>query len=240
MAEDVVRTDDRSTWREEHIAVFERRYPQGTTARLAFDLALYTAQQRADLRGMGPGHIGNGHIRVREYRTGKESMIPMHPRLVASLTLKRGNRTAFLLSDRGKPFASDESFGLWFARKCAEAGLKGFGLRGLRQASARRLAEIGVSAKRIEAVTGFSVDPQAEPKRGAGKQGNGQVAEAGMAQSVGLGVETEALPFPGEYDFPIQIRDDLIVRFSSLPMDLSRDEAEKICRVILALAAPAP
>ena len=195
---------------------------------------------------MGPGHIDNGRIRVREYRTGKESMIPMHPRLVASLTLKRGNRTAFLLSDRGKPFASDESFGLWFSRKCAEAGLKGFCLRGLRQASARRLAEIGVPAKRVEAVTGFSADPQpAQPKRGAEKrsagkkQGSGQVAEADTAQALALRVETEGFPFPGEYDFPIQIRDGLVVRFSSLPMDLSRDEAEKICRVILALADPA-
>jgi len=243
VADNVVRADDR-IWREEHIAAFERRYPLGTTARLAFDLALYTAQQRAELRRMGPDHIDNGRIRVREYKTGKESMIPMHPRLVASLTLKRGNHTAFLLSDRDKPFASDESFGLWFSRKCADAGLKGFGFRGLRQASARRLPEVGLSARRVEAITGIVREEERLPQlQSVPRPGLAQVVPGALAEGLEQAVVSPAPegrgPFLGEFDFPVQIRDDLVVRFSRLPMDLSREEAEKICRVIMAMADPA-
>ena len=35
--------------------------------------------------------------------------------------------------------------------------------------------------------------------------------------------------------FPIQIREDLVVRFAHIPNDLTQGEADKICRVIQAL-----
>lgn len=36
--------------------------------------------------------------------------------------------------------------------------------------------------------------------------------------------------------FPIQVREDLVIRLHPVPHDLSKAEAEKICRVIMALA----
>lgn len=42
--------------------------------------------------------------------------------------------------------------------------------------------------------------------------------------------------FPGVRVFPIQIREDLVVRFQPVPFDLTKAEAEKICRIVMALA----
>lgn len=36
--------------------------------------------------------------------------------------------------------------------------------------------------------------------------------------------------------FPIQIREDLFVRIQNLPHDLTKAEAERICRVVMALS----
>jgi hypothetical protein len=37
---------------------------------------------------------------------------------------------------------------------------------------------------------------------------------------------------------PIQIREDLTVQIAGIPHDLTREEAEKIARVVLAMAMP--
>lgn len=37
--------------------------------------------------------------------------------------------------------------------------------------------------------------------------------------------------------FPIQVREDLVIHFHPVPHDLSKAEAERICRIIMALAS---
>lgn len=39
--------------------------------------------------------------------------------------------------------------------------------------------------------------------------------------------------------FPIQIRENLVVRLHPMPHDLTRAEADKICRVVQAMVLPA-
>ena len=36
--------------------------------------------------------------------------------------------------------------------------------------------------------------------------------------------------------FPIPLRDDLVIKIAPMPHDLTKPEAEKICRVVMALA----
>jgi hypothetical protein len=43
---------------------------------------------------------------------------------------------------------------------------------------------------------------------------------------------------PERYMFSVQIREDLVIRISGLPHDLSKLEAEKLCRVIMAHVPP--
>lgn len=146
-------------WSEDEIAKFEMRHPVGTRARLAFDLALFTAQRKADVRTMGPSNLQRGKIKVKQRKTGKELLLPIHPNLAASLELTDGNGPAFILNNLGKPYTID-SFGIWFKRRCIEAGLKNRSMHGLRKAAARRLAEAGSSNQRIKAVTGHTSDSE--------------------------------------------------------------------------------
>ena len=53
-------------WGEEQIAAFRRYHKFGTRARLAIELLLNTAQRRGDVVRMGPQHIRNGLLHVRQ------------------------------------------------------------------------------------------------------------------------------------------------------------------------------
>lgn len=147
------------TWQEEHIAKFEAQWAVGTMPRLAFDLALYTGQRRSDVRIMGPQHVKNGEIRVKQLKTGKELWIPLHPRLAESIAAAKIGNLAFIVSAKGAPFTYD-SFGMWFMRKCRTAGLDGFSMHGLRKSCSRRMAEIGLSNQLIKSITGHSGDSE--------------------------------------------------------------------------------
>lgn len=148
-----------ATWQEEQITQFQAHWPIGTMQRLAFDLALFTAQRRSDVRIMGPQHVTGGEIRVKQLKTGKEMLIPIHPRLAESIAATSTGHLAFVVSKRGAPF-SDKSFGMWFTRQCRAAGLVGFSMHGLRKAASRRMAEAGLTNQQIKAITGHVTDSE--------------------------------------------------------------------------------
>lgn len=171
------------TWQEEQIAQFENHWPIGTTQRLAFDLALYTAQRRSDVRVMGPQHVKNGEIRVVQHKTGTILEIPLHPALKASIAATKTNNLAFLISERGKPF-TEKGFGMWFMRQCRAAGLNGYSMHGLRKAFSRRMAEAGLSNQLIKSITGHRSDSEvARYTRDAGQVLMARTAMAIMASS---------------------------------------------------------
>lgn len=147
------------TWQEEQIAQFEAAYEVGTMPRLAFDLALYTAQRKSDVRIMGPQHITGGKIRVKQLKTGKDMTIPIHPRLAESIAATKSGHLAFVISNRGAPFTYD-GFGMWFGRKARGAGLVGYTMHGLRKAASRRMAEMGLSNQLIKSITGHTTDTE--------------------------------------------------------------------------------
>lgn len=153
------RTGGHLTWQEEQIAQFEERHPLGTMARLAFDLALYTAQRRSDVRVMGPQHVTRGKIAVKQIKTGKDLKIPIHPNLARSIAATPCGHLAYIISEKGAPFTYD-SFGMWFMRRCREAGLEGYSMHGLRKATSRRMAEIGLSNQLIKSITGHTSDAE--------------------------------------------------------------------------------
>jgi integrase len=153
-----VRAGGFQTWQEEQIAQFEAHHPLGTMPRLAFDLALYTAQRRSDLRLMGPGDVEDGRIRVKQRKTGKAMLIPMHPALVQSIAATPPGEP-FIRTALGKPFTED-GFGMWFMRQVRAAGLTGFPLHGLRKAAARRMAEAGLTNQQIKSITGHTTDSE--------------------------------------------------------------------------------
>lgn len=147
------------TWTEEEIEAYEARHPLGSKARLAMALLLHTAQRRSDVVRMGPQHVKDGRIRVKQMKTGKELYIPVHPRLAAAILACPSGQLAFLVTAFGKPFAV-AGFGNWFRERCNEAGLKECSAHGLRKAAARRMAELGLSNQMIKSITGHVTDSE--------------------------------------------------------------------------------
>ena len=152
-----VKSGGHKTWQEEQIEAFEARHPVGTRARLAYDLALYTAQRKSDVRVMGPQHVERGKIRVKQLKTGKVLMIPIHPALATSIAATPTGHLAYIISNKDAPFTID-SFGMWFGRRVREAGLSGYSMHGLRKAASRRMAEVGLSNQLIKSITGHTSD----------------------------------------------------------------------------------
>ena len=185
------RTGGYKTWQEEQIAAYEAHHPIGTPARLAFDLALYTAQRRSDVCFMGPQHVSQGKITVKQLKTGKTLRIPLHPRLSASIEATPTGHLAFIVSNRGAP-RTKESFGTWFAKQCAAAGLKGYSMHGLRKAASRRMAEQGLSNQLIKSITGHSSDNEvARYTRDAEQERMAEIAVHGLARVAGSDLATQ-------------------------------------------------
>ena len=154
-----VRDGGYPTWQEEQIEQFEAHHALGTMPRLAFDLALHTAQRKSDIRLMGPQHVIRGKITVKQLKTKKEIFIPIHPNLARSIAATPSGHLAYVVSSRGAPFTAD-GFGMWFMRQCRAAGLEGFSMHGLRKAASRRMAEAGLSNQLIKSITGHTSDSE--------------------------------------------------------------------------------
>ncbi len=128
---------------------------QGSRARLALTLLLYTGQRRGDVIRIGRQHIRDGVIHVRQQKTGIELAIPIHATLAAVIAETPADHLTLLTTQIGKPFSA-AGFGNWFRDRCNEAGLRLCSAHGLRKAVARRLAEAGCTMHEIAAITGHA------------------------------------------------------------------------------------
>ncbi|MGC1354424.1 MAG: tyrosine-type recombinase/integrase [Xanthobacteraceae bacterium] len=144
------------TWSESEIEQYKRRHPLGTMARLAIELLLTTAARRGDVVKFGPQHVENNTITFEQHKKdGDEEalvIIPLHPDFRIALAAMPSSNvvllatiTTFLTTSSGRPFKTAASFGNWFRDRCNEAGLPtGISAHGLRKATARRLADLGL------------------------------------------------------------------------------------------------
>jgi integrase len=104
---------------------------------------------------MGRQHIRDGHIHVRQQKTGTELDIPIMPELQAIIADTPKDNLTFLVTQFGKPFTA-AGFGNWFRERCNEAGLPHCSAHGLRKAASRRLAEFGCTVHEVAAITGHA------------------------------------------------------------------------------------
>jgi integrase len=167
------------SWTDEDIVRFEAHWPEGSRARLALRLLLYTGQRRSDAVRMGWQHVSEGKLRVKQQKTGTTLLIPLHPLLRAELDrLPKGNLT-FLMTAYERPM-SPAGFTNWFTECARKAGLPdGSGPHGLRKAAARRLADAGCTTHQIAAITGhLSLKEVERYSKGANQA---RLAEAAIA-----------------------------------------------------------
>ena len=150
-----VKSDGFHSWNDDEIAQFEKRHPIGSLGRSALALLLNTGQRRSDVVRMGPQHIRDGVLGVRQQKTGIELAIPVHSTLAAVIAETPTYHLTFLTNRFGRPFTAGY-FGQWFREQCDMAGLRHCSAHGLRKAAARRLAEAGCSTHEIAAITGHA------------------------------------------------------------------------------------
>jgi len=175
-----VRTAGFHSWTDAEIAQFERHHPVGSRARLALALLLYSGQRRGDVIRMGPQHIRNGILYVKQEKTGAELAIPMHPELATIVASTPSGHLSFVTTRAGRPFEAS-SFSRWFRNECDGVGLPHCSAHGLRKAAARRLAEAGCTAHEIGAITGHA--SLAELVRYTRAVDQRRLAEAAMAKT---------------------------------------------------------
>jgi integrase len=125
----------------------------GTRARLAFELLLGTAQRRSDVIRMGPQHIRDGAITIRQQKTGTELTIPILPEVQEALAAAPSKHLTFLTTEYDRPFTA-AGFGNRFRQWCDEAGLRGFTAHGLRHTACTRLADAGATSHEIMSWSG--------------------------------------------------------------------------------------
>jgi integrase len=149
-------------WTPEEIAQFEAHHPIGTKPRLAFALLLDTVQRRGDVIRLGPQHVRDGAIHIRQQKTGRELVIPIRPSLQAVLDATVCEHLTFLVAEHGKPYTGtnfSHTFRLW----CDAAGLpKRCTVHGLRHAGGYRLANDGATQHQIMAWTGHTTLSQVQ------------------------------------------------------------------------------
>ena len=164
--------DGWAPWPESALAQFGGNDTQKSAkgaSRIAFFLALYTGQRRADVLGMKWNDIVNGGINVKQDKTGAELWIPVHPALKAELDrarreiderverrLKKGRPTAIGLTiiqrANGAPL-TDDGFGSIWNREQHRTECT-YPFHGLRKNATARLFEAGCTPQQVQAITG--------------------------------------------------------------------------------------
>lgn len=178
------------TWNEDEIAAYLERHPEGSRARLALILLLYTAQRRSDVVAMGWDKIKGKCIAVKQVKTNAELDLFMLPELTDAIRALPRDKPTFLTTDFGKPF-TPAGFGNWFRDRCNEAGLPHCTAHGLRKAAARRMAEGGMSGDVIKAVTGHTDLKQVSVYTAAANQA--ALAEMGLKAIAGKKKRTNSV-----------------------------------------------
>ena len=158
------------TWTEDEIAIFEKRWPEGSRQRRAFALLLYTGQRGSDVHRMLWSDLVADTIRVVQQKTKTKLVIPLHESLSHLLSMGERDGEAILTTIYGKPFTVKD-FGKMISDAIREAGLpRRCVAHGLRKAAARRLAEAGCSTSEIMAITGHKTLAEVERYTRAAEQ----------------------------------------------------------------------
>lgn len=148
------------TWTEEEIAQYQERHPLGTKARLALEIILWTLQRRGDASQFGSRHIRGGKINYVQGKTDMELWLPVPLQLREAIdAMPVVGVSTFLVSEWNKPFTK-AGFGNKMREWCDQAGLPQCSAHGLRKATGRRLAEMGISQQGIKASGGWKTDSQ--------------------------------------------------------------------------------
>jgi integrase len=146
------------TWTKEEVEKYLSVHEEGSKARLALFLLLYTGVRRSDLIVLGRQMVRDGWLRFQPKKTRHLSAdfveIPILPALADELAKGPQDHLNFLVTEFGKPFSPD-GFGNRFRAWCLKAGLPHCSAHGLRKAGATFAAENGATESQLKAIYGW-------------------------------------------------------------------------------------
>lgn len=143
------------TWTEADIALYQKRHPIGTKARLALEIILWTGQRRGDARLFGPRHIVRGKINFTAGKTKADLWLPVARDLRAAIdACPSVGITSFVVTDYGQPFTRD-GWGNKMREWCDQADLPKCTSHGLRKAISRRMAQARLTDAQMMSVGGW-------------------------------------------------------------------------------------
>lgn len=151
------------SWTDAEIEQFRGRWTLGTKQRAAFQLYLNLGQRRSDTVRMSQAHFTpDRKIRVKQQKTGRELLIPLHSDTIEALKAYGVKHVVIITTEYGKPFTVN-GFSGWMRDAITEAGLPlECKPHGLRKAAGRMLAEAGATAKEIMSILGHTTLAEAE------------------------------------------------------------------------------
>jgi integrase len=147
-------------WTGAEMKKFEAHWPIGTTQRIAYELFRQLGQRLSDVHLLGRQHeTEDGWLRFTQFKgRNKKPMnmeIPIPDELRAVLDASPTGDMTYLVSERGRPFATSASLGGFFRRAVRKAGLSGVSAHGLRKSFAAKQAEEESTTKEIMALGGW-------------------------------------------------------------------------------------
>jgi len=149
-------------WTLEERALFEARWPIGTTPRLAYALALYLGHRRADVARARWADITPGWAGVTQQKTGRYLDIPILPPLADVLEATARAGDYILLNAYGRPF-SIKALGMRMHDWTRQAGIgPGATMHGLRKTLGKMLAEEGATTRQLMDILGHTSIAHAE------------------------------------------------------------------------------
>ena len=146
------------TWTEEEVEQYLKVHKEGSKARLALFLLLYTGVRRSDVVLLGRQLMRDGWFKFQPRKTRRLSAdfleIPVLPILSAEIAKGPQGHLNFLVTEYGKPFTAN-GFGNRFKAWCMEANLPHCSAHGLRKAGATFAAENGATEHQLMAIYGW-------------------------------------------------------------------------------------
>ncbi len=176
-------------WTVEDLQAFRATHPPGTDAYLALTLFMFTAARVSDVIRLGRDNesVKDGLTWITWKAAKKGALpvsIPMLPQLYEATRNVRVVGKTYLLSAKGQPWASTDSFRNRFKDWCVEAGLPDLSPHGIRKAAGHLLAEAGATQHQIMVIHGHALASTSEIyTRGVARQ---KLAKDAMALLGGI------------------------------------------------------
>jgi len=154
-----VKRGGHETASDEDITNYLKKHTSGP-AHLAMMLLKHTGVRVSDLRILGRQHLKQGLLVFKTVKTGVLCELPLDPELAAVLPM---DNMTFLLSESGKPFASDKALSQRVAKWFRQADVEGITAHGVRKWRATKMAERGATEYQLMAWFGWSDPKEARP-----------------------------------------------------------------------------